>query len=136
MKGCMTPQEFFKNDAFATAMGAEIMDARPGYARVRMVIGAQHLNAGGRTQGGALFTLADLAIAVAANMHGTMAFSTTSNISFFRGSGPGETLVAEARELYLHSRMGSYACDVTNGKGELVAQMTAQLYRKDVPVPL
>ncbi|MGI6218616.1 MAG: PaaI family thioesterase [Bacteroidaceae bacterium] len=132
----MTPQEFFKNDAFATAAGIEIVSAKPGYAQARLTVGAQHLNAGGRTQGGALFTLADLAIAVAANMHGSMAFSTTSNISFFRGSGVGETLVAEAKELYLHPRMANYQCDITNEKGELVAQMTAQLYRKDVPVPL
>lgn len=132
----MTPQEFFKKDVFATAAGIEIVEAEAGRAVARMTVGPAHLNAGGRTQGGALFTLADLAIAVAANMHGTLAFSTTSNISFLRGSGPGETLTAEARELYLHPRMANYQCDVRNGQGELVAQMTAQLYRKDTPVPL
>lgn len=132
----MTPQEFFKNDAFATAAGIEIIDAAPGYARATFTVAPRHLNAGGRTQGGALFTLADLAIAVAANMHGTIAFSTSSHISFFRGSGPGEQLTAEARELYLHSTMAHYVCDITNEQGELVAQMTAQLYRKSTPVPL
>lgn len=132
----MTPQEFFRADRFATDAGIEIIEARAGYARARLTVGADHLNAGGRTQGGALFTLADFAIAVAANMHGKLAFSTGSHISFFRASGPGEVLTAEARELYIHPRMGNYSCDITNESGELVAQMTAQLYRKDTPVPL
>ena len=33
---------------------------------------------GQRTQGGAIFTLADLALAAAANSHGTLAFSPVS----------------------------------------------------------
>lgn len=132
----MTPLEFFKNDNFAAATGIELVDVRPGYARATLLVTEKHLNAGGRTQGGAIFTLADLATAAAANSHGKIAFSTTSNISYFIGSGPGETLTAEAKELYLHHRMTFYSCDVTNEKGDLIAQMTVQLYRKDISIPI
>lgn len=132
----MTPQDFFKKDRFATAAGITLEEVRPGYARATMTVTSEHLNAGGRTQGGALFTLADLAIAAAANAHGSLAFSTSANISYFIGSGPGEKLTAEAHELFLHPRMTNYRCDITNEKGELIAQMTSQLYRKDTPVPI
>ncbi len=132
----MTTKDFFKKDQFASGAGVELIEVRPGYARANMTVTTAHLNAGGRTQGGAVFTLADLAIAAAANAHGRIAFSTSSNISYFLGSGPGEVLKAEAFELYLHHRMTFYRCDVFNEKDELIAQMTAQLYRKDIPLPI
>ena len=132
----MTPEQFFSKDAFATGAGIEILEARAGYARTRLVVGKEHLNAGERTQGGALFTLSDFAIAIASNMHGTLAVSTQSNINIYRASVPDDVLTAEARELYLHPKLSSYTCDITNQQGELIAQMTAQLYRKDIKLPL
>ena len=96
----MTPQEFFKKDRFADNVGVELIEIKEGYGKARLVITEEHLNAGNRTQGGALFTLADLALAAAANSHGTLAFSLSSNITFLRSSGPGDTLYAEARERY------------------------------------
>ena len=90
----MTPQEFFKKDLFAEQTGVELLEVREGYSKARLVITENHLNAGHRTQGGAIFTLADLALAAAANSHGTLAFSLSSNITFLRASGPGDTLYA------------------------------------------
>lgn len=77
----MTPQEFFKKDSFAEKTGVELIEIKEGYSKARLVITETHLNAGNRTQGGALFTLADLALAAAANSHGTLAFSLSSNIT-------------------------------------------------------
>ena len=74
----MTAQEFFKNDRFATNAGVELIEIKEGYSKARLVITAEHLNAGGRTQGGAIFTLADLALAAAANSHGTSLFRPIS----------------------------------------------------------
>ncbi len=71
----MTPQEFFKNDLFAENAGVVLLEARKGYSKAKLKIKPEHLNAGARTQGGAIFTLADLALAAAANSHGTLAFS-------------------------------------------------------------
>lgn len=70
----MTAQEFFKNDLFATNAGVELIEIREGYSKAKLEIKPEHLNAGQRTQGGAIFTLADLALAAAANSHGTLAF--------------------------------------------------------------
>ncbi len=78
----MTPQEFFKNDIFAKNAGIILLEVRKGYSKAKLEIKAEHLNAGARTQGGAIFTLADLALAAAANSHGTLAFSLSSTITF------------------------------------------------------
>ena len=102
----MTPQEFFKKDLFAGKTGVELIEIKEGYSKARLVITEEHLNAGHRTQGGALFTLADLALAAAANSHGVLSFSLSSNITFLRGSGVGDTLYAEARERYVGRTTG------------------------------
>ena len=78
----MTAQEFFKNDLFAENTGVVLLEVRKGYSKAKLEIKPEHLNAGARTQGGAIFTLADLALAAAANSHGTLAFSLSSSYYF------------------------------------------------------
>lgn len=131
----MTPQEFFKKDLFATNVGIELIEIREGYSKATLVIKEEHLNAGGRTQGGAVFTLADLALAAAANSHGTLAFSLSSNITFLRASGTGDTLTAEARERYIGRSTGYYQIDITNQRGELIATFESSVFRKEQQVP-
>ncbi|WP_300702976.1 hotdog fold thioesterase [Bacteroides sp.] len=131
----MSPQEFFKYDLFATRAGVELLEVKEGYSKAKMVITEEHLNAGHRTQGGAIFTLADLALAAAANSHGTLAFSLSSNITFLRSSGPGDTLFAEARERYIGRTTGYYQIDVTNQNGDLIATFESSVFRKGDALP-
>ncbi|MEG0462887.1 hotdog fold thioesterase [Bacteroides sp.] len=131
----MKAEEFFKNDLFAANAGIELIEIREGYGKTQLTITADHLNAGGRTQGGAIFTLADLALAAAANSHGTLAFSLSSNITFVRSSGIGDTLTAEARERYMGRSTGYYQVDVTNQENELIATFESSVFRKKEQVP-
>ena len=127
----MTAQEFFKNDLFAENAGVVLLEVRKGYSKAKLEIKPEHLNAGARTQGGAIFTLADLALAAAAaNSHGTLAFSLSSNITFLRSSGPGDVLYAEARERYIGRTTGYYQIDVTNQEGKLIATFESSVFRK------
>ncbi len=60
----------FAEDHFATeAAGAEIIEAEPGRAVCAMPVSPRLLNANKVPMGGALFTLADFAFAVAVNGH-------------------------------------------------------------------
>ena len=91
--------DFLSNDRFALEQaGVELLEVGNGYARARMEIKPQHLNGGGVCQGGAIFTLADLAFAAATNSHAQLTLSITSNINFFRAESKG-FLYAEAREV-------------------------------------
>ena len=128
----MTPQEFFKHDLFAENAGVVLLEVRQGYSKAKLEIKPEHLNAGARTQGGAIFTLA---LAAAANSHGTLAFSLSSSITFLRASGPGDTLFAEARERYIGRSTGCYQVDVTNQNGDLIATFESSVFRKDQKVP-
>lgn len=131
----MTPQEFFRNDRFAAEAGVELLEIKKGYGKARLIVAGRHLNAGNTTQGGAIFTLADLALAAAANSHGTLALSVTSNITYLRGSGPGDILYAEARERHTGRTTGHYQVDVSNQDGILIATFEATVYRKDIELP-
>ena len=84
----MTAQEFFKNDLFAENAGVVLLEVRKGYSKAKLEIKPEHLNAGARTQGGAIFTLADLALAAAANSHGTLAFSSRPLLLFCVPAAP------------------------------------------------
>ena len=131
----MTAEEFFKHDEYASNTGVELLEIRRGYSRARLVIAPCHLNAGGRTQGGALFTLADLALAAAANSQGRLAFSLSSHITFLRGSAVGDILYATAYERYLGRTTGHYEVNITNQHGDLIATFQTSVFRKDAPLP-
>lgn len=131
----MTPQEFFKNDHFAGKVGIRLIEVKEGYSKAQLTVSDMHLNAGRRTQGGVLFTLADLALAAAANSHGTLALSLSSHITFLRSSGTGDTLTAEAREQYIGRSTGYYQVTITNQHGDLVASFESSVFRKNDPLP-
>ncbi len=132
----MTFQEFMEKDRFAAETGIKLTEIKPGYAKAVLMLSSKHLNAGNTTQGGVLFTLADLALAAAANAHGQLSLSLTSSIHFFRPSGPGDILTAEAREKFIHIRTAHYQVEITNQKGELIASAEATMYRKDKEIPV
>ncbi|MDR2498928.1 MAG: hotdog fold thioesterase [Tannerellaceae bacterium] len=126
--------EFFKGDKFALAAGVELLEVGHGYAKTRMTIRPEHLNGGGVCQGGAIFTLADLAFAAAVNSHARLTYSISSSISFFRSESQG-SLYAEAREIFDHKRLSNCEVRVTNDAGDLVATFVGTGYRKDIPLP-
>ena len=84
-------RKFFAADAFAVnRAGAVIDEVGDGFARCSMEYGKEHLNAAGSVMGGAIFTLADFAFAVAANCGGRMTVSLTSQISFMSSPRGGK----------------------------------------------
>ena len=128
-------KEFFKADRFATQAGVELLEVKPGYAKARMLVTPEHLNAGGVCQGGALFTLADLAFAAVANSHKLLTLSISANITFLRSVKQGY-VYAEAQEVFNHHRIPFIEVRLTDESGESVAIMTSSGYRKDVELPI
>ncbi|BDG01166.1 PaaI family thioesterase [Anaeromyxobacter oryzae] len=121
-------------DRFAAGVGIELVEVREGFARARLELGPQHLNAAGVVQGGVVFTLADLAFAAASNSHGTVALAVSATISFVKATRGGG-LVAEAREEALSRRLSTCTVRVTDEAGALVALFSGSAYRKDDPMP-
>ena len=130
----MTIKEFFKADRYAVFSRIELLEVEPGRAKTRMEIREMHLNAGNVVQGGAIFTLADLAFAAAVNAYGNLAMSVETSIRYFKGVGSG-VLFAEARMVHIHKRLATFEVRVTNEADELIALFIATAYRKNVILP-
>ena len=127
----MTLKEFFKRDRFASLAGIELTEVSEGHSKARMLVKEEHLNGGDVCQGGALFTLADLAFAAAVNSHRVLTVSTSSNITFFRPVAKGSYVYAEATETVDHRRMPFAEVRLTDDEGRLVAVFTSSGYRKE-----
>jgi acyl-CoA thioesterase len=119
-----------RRDRWAAVAGARLVEAREGYARVRMRLRPDHLNGVGVVQGGAVFTLADFAFAVCSNSHGTVAVALDVSITFARAARTG-VLVAEATEESVSRRVSVCNVRVTGAKGELVALFRGTAFRKE-----
>jgi acyl-CoA thioesterase len=129
-----TIREFLQEDKFALLAGVELLEVGNGYAKARMEIKPVHLNGGGVCQGGAIFTLADLAFAAATNSHARLTFSITSSVHFFHSESKG-FLYAEACEVFSHQRLSNCEVRITSETGRLVATFCGTGYRKDTVLP-
>ncbi|MGA2031615.1 MAG: PaaI family thioesterase [Thermoguttaceae bacterium] len=125
----------FGKDRFAAVNGIELLDLRPGFATARMKIEDRHLNSVGTVQGGAIFTLADFAFAVACNTAGRVAVAVNMNLSCLKAVRSG-MLQAEATEISRSNRLSVCMVRVTNEAGELAALFQGTAYIKDAPFPL
>ena len=124
-----TIKEFFKNDRFASRCGSELLEVSEGYAKARMQIENHHRNGINVVHGGAIFTLADLAFAAASNSHGTVAVAINASIWYVKAAMDG-TLLAEAKEVSLNAKLATYAIEVTDDAGEIIAAFEGMVYRK------
>ena len=128
-------KKFFSNDRFAAGVGVELISVAPGQAVARLRLEARHHNAIGTAQGGAIFTLADLAFAAACNAHGTVAVAVNVSITYLKAARDG-LLTATAREISRNSKLGAYTVTVTDEAGEVVALFQGLAYRKKDALPL
>ena len=125
----MTPDELarataaamYENDACSRALGLEIVEVRPGYARLRMAVRDDFLNGHQICHGGLIFTLADSTFAFACNTYNINTVAAGCSIEFLRPVKGGDVLTAEAVEQTLSGRTGIYDIRVTNRAEETVA---------------
>ncbi len=127
-------KEYFKRDLFAAGSGIELLEGRPGYAKASLSIEPRHLNGAGVLHGGAIFTLADFAFAVASNSHGQVALSINASISYMKALKTGKVF-AEAKEISLSAKIGNYIVEITDESGARIAQMQGTVYRKKDVIP-
>ncbi len=129
--------EFIKHmlekDHFARENGMKIVEIRSGFARTEMTVEERHLNGVGILQGGALFTLADLAFAGASNSHGAAAVSCQADVTWFKAVSSGK-LTAVAEEVSRSNRLSTCIVRVSNEKDELVGLFKGVAYIKGSPV--
>lgn len=119
----------FDKDKFAKVNGIKLIDAAPGFASASMEICENHHNSVSIVHGGALFTLADFAFAVASNTHGRVSLAINAEISFFKALSVG-ILTAVAKEISINNKLATYLVEIKNENEELIAHFKGTVYRK------
>lgn len=117
-------REKFSQDRFASVNGAVIDAVDEGYAQCSIKLNETHRNALGEVMGGAIFTLADFAFAVAANWNKNPQVSLSASISFL-GRAKGEKLIAKAQKIKEGRTTCYYEVKVSDESGNQVAHMTS-----------
>lgn len=112
----------FQRDRFAAELtGADIREAEPGRAVCALSLRPVHLNANGAPMGGAVFTLADFAFAVAANGFAEQVTVSQHASVTFLSPAKGRKLLAEARCLKAGHATCLYQVEVRDELGTYVA---------------
>ena len=117
-------------DKFAVHAGCRLVDVDDTHAVAEMTVRETHLNGGNVCQGGALFTLADLAIAALMNHSGQLTFGISNSIMFVSSAKEGDVLRAEAVPVAMHPKVPSVEVRVTNQEGRLICHVTGMGFRK------
>lgn len=131
----MTLKEFIKKgDRFAAKAGVELVSVKDGSATAQLLVTKEHLNAGGVCQGGALFTVADVALAAVVNSNYMLTFAIDSSIFYHRSALEGDLLTAEAVAVSGHPKVPYCEVKVKNQDGVLIASFQATCYSKRVPL--
>ena len=124
-----------RTDRFAANAGCQITEVDTEHAVAEMTVAESHLNGANVCQGGALFTLADLAIAALMNAHGQLTVGISNNIMFVASAKEGDHLRAEAVSVCDHHKIPSVEVRVVNQTGRLICHVTGIGYRKSVSLP-
>ena len=124
----------FSGDRFATeTTGVTIDAAQPGRAVCSLPLRPGLLNANHVPMGGAIFTLADFAFAVAVNGHSTAVTVSQHASVTFLAPARGQTLIAEASCIKAGRRTCLYQVEVKDDVGTLVAHVTVNGFTVDAP---
>jgi acyl-CoA thioesterase len=91
-------------------------------------------NGHGVCHGGVVFMLADSAFAFACNSYNEATVAAAATIDFLLAAHAGDTLIAEAHELWRTKRNGIYEIVVCNQRNERLALFRGRSYRIDVQV--
>jgi acyl-CoA thioesterase len=120
---------FFAADRFASRQAGVVIDAvTEETVQCSMTITEQHLNAGGTVQGGAIFTLADLAFAVHSNLpflcgEGTGITVGQSNSISYLARPKGKRLIARSTCLSRGKTVCVFRVEIHDDLGNFVAEM-------------
>lgn len=117
-----------ERDAFSRALGMKVESVAPGRCVLSLTVREDMCNGFGIAHGGISYSLADSALAFAANAKGRVAVSAKTGIAHFTPVSAGERIRAEAREVHAGKKLAHYRIDIKNEKGEAVAEFDGTVY--------
>jgi len=110
-----------EKDAFSKWMNIEVVTVEPGYCKLKTTVVPGMVNGFLIAHGGISYSLADSALAFAANAHGKECVSIETSISHTRPAKIDDILTATCTELNRGKTIGIYNVTVTNQEDKIIA---------------
>jgi acyl-CoA thioesterase len=114
-------QFMLEKDAFSQLLGIEVLQISEGSCQLAMTVSKELLNGFHIAHGGICYSLADSALAFAANSYGFQSVSIETSISHVKKVFENDRLTATVKELNKTFKSGLYEVTVTNQHKEPVA---------------
>jgi acyl-CoA thioesterase len=119
----------YQRDLASQALGMQLSEVRPGYARMTMAVRADMLNGHRTCHGGYIFMLADSAFAFACNSYNHNTVGAGCTIDYLAPGREGDLLTADAVEQALSGKTGVYDIRVSNQEGRTIALFRGKSHR-------
>ena len=116
-------------DAFSKWLGIEVMKVSEGFCKLEMTVRDEMTNGFNIAHGGISYSLADSALAFAANSDGVQSLSIETTISHTKKVLSGDRLTAETKEISKNEKNAVYNISITNQEDVEVAHFKGTVYR-------
>lgn len=117
-------------DQFSSLLGFQLVSATVDSVVIELPITNSHTNGHAVCHGGVLFSLGDTALAFAAGARRLMGVTAAADIRFFATVTIGDRVRATTRVEHTGNRLATFAVDLHNQLGVLVAVFRGTAYGK------
>jgi acyl-CoA thioesterase len=121
--------KMMEHDAFSKWLGIERVKDGVGISVLTMKVRPEMLNGFNILHGGIAFSLADSALAFAANSYGRKCLSVENSVHYINSCTSGDVLIAKASEVSKSHKIAVYSVRVYKENGEEVAAFRGTVYR-------
>ena len=120
--------KMYSSDNFSKWLGIEILDVSKGYCKLKMKVRDEMTNGFGIAHGGICFSIADTALAFAANSHNIKSLSIETSISLIKQGKADDIIFAETNEISRNNKTAIYIVNLTNIANEVLASFKGTVY--------
>ena len=123
--------KMINGDAFSQWLGIEVLEITEGFCKLKMTVRDEMTNGFNIAHGGISYSLADSALAFAANSDGIQSLSVKTSISHTKKVMSGDTLIAETQEINKNEKSAVYNINITNQDNIKIAYFQGKVYRTE-----
>tara|TARA_B100000674_G_C37922384_1_gene953912 strand:- start:1294 stop:1710 length:417 start_codon:yes stop_codon:yes gene_type:complete len=123
--------KMINGDAFSQWLGIKVIEISEGKCTLEMTVRDEMTNGFNIAHGGIAYSLADSALAFAANSSGIQSMSIETSISHTKKVKSGDVLKAITKEVNKSKKTAIYYITITNQENMEIAHFKGTVYRTD-----
>ena len=121
--------KMINGDAFSKWLGIKVLEINEGNCTLKMTVRDEMTNGFNIAHGGITYSLADSALAFAANTHNIQSMSIETSISHTKKVQSGDILKATTKEINKSKKTSIYYITITNQDNIEVAHFKGTVYK-------